>query len=122
MSAKLKVTPYRNLSVVPTGAVASATPVKIAYIQAHNKNAAVVYLKLYDKATAADQTDTPVHTIAIPASGSIPLTALDGREIPFNTGLSVRATTGIADNDTGAPAANDVTLNLGLVENLSYTH
>ena len=32
--------------------------------------------------------------------------------IAFTNGISVRATTGIADADTGAPSTNDVTVNL----------
>lgn len=33
--------------------------------------------------------------------------------IAFSTAITVAATTGVADNDTGAPGANEVVLNLG---------
>src|SRR3990167_7196691 len=32
--------------------------------------------------------------------------------IEFTTGIALRATTGVADNDTGAPSANDVIVNI----------
>jgi hypothetical protein len=32
--------------------------------------------------------------------------------IGFGTAITVAATTGVADNDTGAPAANDVIVNI----------
>jgi hypothetical protein len=32
--------------------------------------------------------------------------------VDFTAGISARATTGVADNDTGAPSANDVIVNI----------
>ena len=77
-----------------------------------NRSAAAKYLKFYN-AAAADVTvgtTVPVMTIylrpAITYFFSIP------QGIEFDTGITVAATTGIADNDTGAPAANDVVVNV----------
>jgi hypothetical protein len=57
---------------------------------------------------------TPVITIAIPGNTSDDVTGLFGGAygIAFDTAISVAATTGIADADTGAPAANDVIANI----------
>lgn len=78
---------------------------------------AVRHIKFYD-ATAANTTvgtTTPVMTISVPGNATDDTQSvfnLGGMGIPFATALSVAATTGLADNDTGAPGANDVSLML----------
>lgn len=77
-----------------------------------NLTAAVLYLKIYN-ATAANVTvgtTTPDLTIPIPTAGStngagfvLPIPACG---VAFSTAITIACTTGIADNDTGAPAAN----------------
>jgi hypothetical protein len=42
------------------------------------------------------------------ASGHVPFP----QGIAFGTAITVAATTGVADNDTGAPDANDVVVNI----------
>lgn len=120
MSTKQKVTPYRNIDLDETGVIVSASPVKVALWYLFNNSAAKLYVKFYDKATAATNADTPKLTIPVPAGSGANLN-LCQREVPFSTGLSLRCTTGIADNDTGAPAANDMVVNLGTIENTDYT-
>lgn len=73
-----------------------------------NTNAAARYLKLYN-ATAANTTvgtTTPIATFYMPptSAGHVGLPY----PISFSTALCAAATTGVADNDTGAPGANDV--------------
>lgn len=109
------ITPYRHLDIDESAEVASAVPCKVKALHVFNANAAIRYLKLYNKATAADQNDTPIYTFGVPASNGF-VVNLDKCELPFATGLSIRATTGIADNDTGAPSANDISINLQLTE------
>jgi hypothetical protein len=124
MSAKQKLTAYRNLDLDETGVVVDATPVKVRTIFLNNLHAtATRFVKFYNKVTAATSADTPVFTIPVAASilgGGIQVN-LTHAELAFPDGLSLRATTGIADNDTGAPGANEVVVNLGLVENYEYT-
>lgn len=74
----------------------------------YNASAALRYLKLYDKASAPTVgTDTPKLTITLPASTAF---AIDWQmPIEFRTGISYALTTGVADNDTGALTAADVT-------------
>lgn len=70
------------------------------------------YIKFYN-ATAASVTvgtTTPVITIPFGADkeGWVPFPT----GIAFGTAISVAATTGLADNDTGAPGANEVVVNV----------
>lgn len=75
------------------------------------------WLKFYN-ATAANVTvgsTTPVITIGLPGNTSDDISGLfnsGGMGITFDTAISVACTTGLADNDTGAPSANDVVINV----------
>lgn len=80
----------------------------------NNKNAATLYVKLYNKATAATVgTDTPLLTIGCGPTvvcGAEQFEFEDG--ISFTAGISLGATTAAAVADTGAPAANDCLVTL----------
>lgn len=124
MATNQKCTAYRNLDLGVTGQVVDATPCKIRTLFINNLHAtAVRYVKFYNKATAATQADTPVFTIPVAPSilGGRTEINLTHAELAFSTGLSLRATTGLADADTGAPTAGDVVVNLQTVENYEYT-
>ena len=74
------------------------------------------FVKFYN-ATAANVTvgtTTPVMTLPIPGNSSDDVAAnlLGGVGINFDTAICVAATTGVADNDTGAPGANEVIINV----------
>lgn len=87
----------------------------IGFIYAVNLNAAVRYLKLYNKASAPTVgTDTPIATLAIPASttGAGFVLAIPGG-IYFSTGIAYATTVGIADADTASVAANEIILFMG---------
>ena len=74
----------------------------------YNANASNLYLKFYN-ATAANVTvgtTTPVLTFVLKTGQTTGITLPVGAE--FDTAITVAATTGLADNDTGAPSANDV--------------
>ncbi|MCE3277791.1 MAG: hypothetical protein K0R13_3646, partial [Propionibacteriaceae bacterium] len=79
-----------------------------------NTNAAARYLKLYNKASAPTVgTDTPVMTVLIPgntagAGANVEFT----NGVTFGTGIAFAITTGVADSDTGAVAANELVINL----------
>lgn len=71
-----------------------------------------LYVKFYN-ATAANVTvgtTTPVMTIPVPSGAGANVEFTNG--IEFDTAITVAATTGIADSDTGAPAANEVIVNV----------
>jgi hypothetical protein len=102
-----------------SAASTNATSVKssagqVYAIYAHNINAAVRYLKVYNKASAPTVgTDVPVLTLPIPgnaAGAGFVLETTHG--IAFATGIAIALTTGVADTDTGAVAANEIVVNL----------
>lgn len=80
--------PYRNLNLGTTGVVVAAGVVKLAGWHVANQAVAVRYLKFYDKATAPTNSDTPVLTLALPASSADAVLGPQG--INFSAGLAVR--------------------------------
>jgi hypothetical protein len=77
----------------------------------YNNASSIRVVKLYNKATAPTVgTDTPTQTIVLPANGGANVFSDIG--FAFSSGIGIGVTTGIADNDTGAPSANDVVANL----------
>lgn len=102
---------YRNLDLGATGQVAVAKPCKLVGYYFYNSASSARFLKIYDKASAPTQADTPLLTLGLPASSGGHLYNSNGI-LEFAKGLSVRATTAIADSDTGAPSTNDVAINL----------
>jgi hypothetical protein len=78
----------------------------------YNDGAAEAYVKFYN-ATAANVTvgtTTPVLTIPVPAGAAANVEYTNG--LAFSTAICIAATTAVADNDTGAPAANQVVANV----------
>jgi hypothetical protein len=81
-----------------------------------NTATATRFLKFYN-ATAANVTvgtTTPVLTLALPGNTTDDISGVFSipQGIAFSTAITVAATTGLADNNTGAPAANDVIVNV----------
>jgi hypothetical protein len=114
--AQMGWTPHRLVSAATTNATSvKASAGQIGFIFAINLNAAIRYLKLYNKASAPTVgTDTPIATLPIPASSTgagFMLTIPSG--VNFSTGIAYATTTGVADSDTAAVAANEILLFLG---------
>lgn len=111
-------TPYKNLDVDETEDEVKGTAGQVYWIHAMNLSASKLYLKFYN-ATAASVvvgTTTPVLTFPIGTQGDtngFGFTLAIPNGIQFDTAITVAATTGVADNDTGAPGANELVLNLG---------
>jgi hypothetical protein len=101
---------YRTLDCQPTGVNIKSTPGEVAGWYLSNQAASVRYVKLYDKATAPTSGDTPRLTLGIPANSAANVLAPAG--VDFTVGIGIRGTTGVADNDTGAPTVNDLIVNL----------
>lgn len=77
-------------------------------VQASNINAAVRYLKLYNKASAPTVgTDVPVLTVPLPAGG---VAQVDGgaNGLRFGTGIAWALTVSAADSATDAVAASEI--------------
>jgi hypothetical protein len=77
----------------------------------YNNATSIRIVKLYDKASAPTVgSDTPAQTLVLPANGGANLFNEVGFQ--FVNGIGIGITGGIADNDTTAPSANDVAVNL----------
>jgi hypothetical protein len=73
------------------------------------------FIKFYNATSGTAGTGTPVLTIPIPGNSSDDIAGVfnaGSHGIAFSTGICVGATTGVADNDTGAPGANEVVVNI----------
>ena len=103
---------YRSLDVNTTGALIVGTAATLHDYYIRNNSAGVIYVKLYDKASAPTVgTDTPIRTIGIPATAAANLSIVAG--IYFASGIGIGATTEVADNGTTGPTANHVVANIG---------
>jgi len=96
--------------------VVKASAGQIYWIHVINLSASTRFVKIYNATSGTIGTGTPVLTFPIPTQGDtngagFTLSIPNG--IAFSTGISIGASTGIADNDTGAPGANEVVVNLG---------
>lgn len=113
--------PFKNLDVDETEDDIKTSAGKLFWLHVINRSASVRYLKLYN-ATAANVTvgtTTPVLTLPIPTlattNGAGFTIHFGDAGLAFDTAICIAATTGFADNDTGAPGANDVIVNGGYI-------
>jgi hypothetical protein len=113
--------PYKNLDCDETEDEIKGAAGKLFFVHAINLAATKRYLKFYN-ATAANVTvgtTTPVLTFPLPTmadtNGAGFTISLGPHGVQFDTAMTVAATTGFADNDTGAPGGNEVILNAGYI-------
>lgn len=102
---------YRNLDLGNTGQVVKASAGVLYSLVIGNAHASAArFVKVYDKVTAAvAASDVPVATYRIPPNTTMAIEL--GQGIEMLAGIGLRASTGVGDADTGAPATNDVTVN-----------
>ena len=94
-------------SVNATSAKASAG--NVFKVFGNNVKASVIYLKIYNKATAPTVgTDTPVLTVPIAASGRFEIDIGGANGFYLGTGIAYGFTTDAADNGTTALLAADI--------------
>lgn len=91
--------------------VVKAAPGILATILLTNDNASKRYIKFYDTAATPLVTDPVMFTLMIPAGGGI----AEKPDLKFNYGIAYRITTAIAESDTGATGADEVTGVIGYV-------
>lgn len=96
--------------------VVKASAGQIYWIHVMNLATATRFVKIYNATSGTYGTGTPVLTFPIATQGDsngagFTLSIPNG--IAFATGISIGAGTGVADNDTGAPGANEVIVNIG---------
>lgn len=104
-----------NVARLPSAAASvnatlvKATPGRVFRVFGRNNAAAIRYLKIYDKASAAPTVGTDTPLLTIPLAPSSPFNEFFGEDgILFATGIGYALTTGVADNDAGALTAADV--------------
>jgi hypothetical protein len=101
---------------VVSAATTNATSIKASAGQVYgysvyNANAAVRFVKLFNKASAPTLgTDVPARTIGIPPGAQVAETFENG--LAYGTGIAIATTTGIADLDVAAVALSDLSINL----------
>ena len=107
---------FRTLDANTTKQAVKASAGQIYGMWFTNTAATTRFLKFYDATTAnvTVGTTTPVITIALPGNTSDDISGVFSTAygIKFNTAITIACTTAAADNDTGAPTANDVIVNI----------
>ncbi len=101
---------YRSLALDDTGLVVATKRSILCGYSITNINAAIRFVKLYNKATAASAADTPVLVIGVPASQTVSLTIPGG--LVFSAGISARCVTTIPDAGATGAAANEIATHL----------
>jgi hypothetical protein len=103
---------FRSIDLDETEEEVKATAGQVFGWYIFNAAATTHYVKFYNATTAnvTVGTTTPVLTIPVPAGSAANVFTDTG--IAFGTAITAAATTGVADNDTGAPAANAVVINV----------
>lgn len=111
------LTIFRSIDLDETEEEVKATAGQVFGVWFTNTATSTRWLKFYN-ATAANVTvgtTTPVITLGLPGNTSDDISGVllgGDHGIAFGTAITVAATTGVADADTGAPAANDVIVNI----------
>lgn len=103
---------HRSIDLDESEEEVKATAGKIYGYFVYNLATTTRYIKFYN-ATAANVTvgtTTPILTLPIGPSQGANVAFPNG--VSFSTALCAAATTGVADNDTGAPGANEVVVNI----------
>ena len=101
---------FRSIDLDESEEAVKTTKGKVYGWSIYNAHATLTrYVKFYNAtvATVVVGTTTPALTIPI-AALSWETAALADVGIAFDTAITVAATTGVADADTGAPGANEV--------------
>lgn len=100
------MTPFRVLSAVSTGTTTVTRPLTLYQLSMSDEHASTdFHVKLYNKATAATSSDTPVYTYFVNAQTARDIAFPNGAA--FSAGLSIRCVTEAADNGTTAAGSNE---------------
>jgi hypothetical protein len=111
-------TMYKNLDVDQTEDAIKGSAGQIYWMHAMNMSASPLFLKFYNATvgnvtvgTTVPNLTFPVPTLATTNGAGFMIPIPNG--IAFGTAITVACTTGFADNDSGAPGANVMILNVG---------
>lgn len=102
---------YRNINLGARGINIKSSAGQIYGWFLFNHATSIRYVKLYNKASSPwVGHDRPFMTIPLPCGGGANVNFTSG--ITFSHGIGIGATTGVADTNSGAPADNDVIVNI----------
>ena len=103
---------FRSIDLDESEEEVKATAGQVFGWYIYNAAASARYLKFYNATTANTTvgTTTPVLTIPVAAGAAANVEFANG--IAFGTAITAAVTTGLADNDTGAPGANEFIANI----------
>lgn len=109
---------FRSLDLDESEEEVKTTPGQVYAVWFTNTSTVTHWLKFYDGIASgvAVGTTSPVITIGLPGNSSDDISGsfsgIGSMGAAFSSGITVAVTTGVADNDTGAPTANAVILNV----------
>lgn len=101
----------RNIDVDESQDAIKNAPGVLFGLYIFNKSAAVRYVRLYNTLSANVTVGTTIPVLTIPIGIGVGIFLEFEEGLDFDTAIAIAATTGVADNDTGAPGANDVIVN-----------
>lgn len=96
---------YASLTSTGTTSLSSARKI-MGWVFGNGSTTNMGFIKIYDKASAATNSDTPILKLALGPGAAANVEFEYG--IPVSNGISIRATTAVADSSTASPTANDV--------------
>lgn len=103
---------YRTSAASTNSANIKASAGNVYSITATNTNAAVRYLRFYNSASAPTVGTTATYACyALPGNGGIVIDLANS--IAFSAGIGISLTTGAADTNTSAVAADEIKLVIG---------
>lgn len=100
-------TAFRSLTTSNTGEIVKNSAGNLYSFSVQNLTGAAIYVKFYNKASAATGGDTPVAVFQVSANGSV-YQEPNAIQRSFSTGISIRTTTGAADADVASPATSPI--------------
>lgn len=101
-------TTFINSAATTNATSIKASPGTLWSVVANNTNAAIRYLKLYNKASApVVGTDVPVLTLHLPISNNAAV-PIGSNGIRFSAGIAIALTVSPGDSATDAVAANEI--------------
>lgn len=103
---------YRTIDLDETEEQVSATPCTLYGYFLTNLAASTRYIKFYDDDASVVVVGTTAPKLTIPLEADQAANFAFSVGIKFTTAMTIAATTGIADSDTGAPGTNDVVANV----------
>jgi hypothetical protein len=104
---------YRTIDLDETEELVKGSPGQVRGWFITNQASSTRYIKFYDATLAGTTVGTTTPKITIPLEADQAANIFFGDEgIQFDVAISIAATTGLADNDTGAPGANEIVANI----------